>query len=204
MKVAIVDYGMGNIHSIIGALKYLGISDVEISNHYDDLSLSDKLILPGVGAFGKAMKEIQERQLDKILYELIVEKKKPLLGICLGMQVLSSFSNEGGDNKGLGFVTTRVENFETSSLPIPHVGFNQVDLPLFPSRLFKGFVNTPDFYFTHSYRMIGNDDMTTASCNYGGNFIAAFEKGNIAGAQFHPELSQTNGLKFLHNFLTEF
>ncbi|MGJ1317223.1 imidazole glycerol phosphate synthase subunit HisH [Sphingobacterium spiritivorum] len=204
MRIAIVDYGMGNIHSIIGALKYLGITDVIVSNDYDELNISDKLILPGVGAFGKAIKEIKDRSLDNILREIVIKGKRPILGICLGMQILSSSSNEDGEHLGLGFIETRVEKFEEENLTIPHVGFNQIDLPLSQSRLFKGFKDHPDFYFTHSYRMIGSDDIVFANCNYGGNFIAAFEKANIAGAQFHPELSQTNGLKFLDNFLREF
>jgi len=204
MKIVIVDYGMGNIRSIIGSLKYLGIEDVLLSSSYDDLKSSDKLILPGVGSFGKAMNKILDRKLNLMLEEIVLEDKKPILGICLGMQLMSQWSNEDGLNEGLGYMETTVRKFEETNLLIPHVGFNQV-VPCANSRLFEGISRTPDFYFTHSYRMMseGTDD-SFSMCNYGGEFIASFEKENIAGVQFHPELSQKNGLKLLKNFIDKF
>lgn len=204
MKIAIVDYGMGNIHSILGVLKHLGISEIIVTDSYELLSKVDKLILPGVGSFAKAMKEIAKRNLDTSLKTIVLEQKKPILGICLGMQIMSQSSTEDGYTEGLGFVKTKVDKFTNISLPIPHVGFNQVQLPKIATRLYKGFNDTPDFYFTHSYKMQGEDIMEIATCYYGVSFIASFEKENIAGVQFHPELSQNNGLKLIHNFLNEF
>jgi len=204
MKIAIVDYGMGNIHSIQGALHFLGINDIQLTSDEAELKKADKLILPGVGSFGKAMSEIKLRSLDQILSYIVLEDKKPILGVCLGMQIMSSYSNEDGENKGLGFINTRVEKFQSTKLPIPHVGFNQVQLPENSSKLFKNFADNPDFYFTHSYRMIGEDTVVKSTCNYDGLFISSFEKDNIAGVQFHPELSQRNGLLLLNNFINEF
>ena len=204
MKIAIVDYGMGNIHSILGALKHLGISEVTVTDSYEVLAKVDKLILPGVGSFAKAMKEITKRSLDVSLKTIVLEQKKPILGICLGMQIMSQSSTEDGYTEGLGFVKTKVDKFTDISLPVPHVGFNQVQLPKTATKLYKGFNDTPDYYFTHSYKMQGEDAIEVATCNYGVSFIASFEKENIAGVQFHPELSQNNGLKLIHNFLNEF
>lgn len=204
MKIAIVDYGMGNIHSLQGALHFLGVSNIILTADEIELNEADKLILPGVGSFGKAMSEIRFRSLDKILSKIVLEDKKPILGVCLGMQIMSRSSNEDGENSGLGFINTRVERFENTELPIPHVGFNQVQIPENSSRLFKNFSNNPDFYFTHSYRMIGDDNIVKSTCNYDGTFISSFEKDNIAGVQFHPELSQRNGLLLIDNFIKEF
>lgn len=204
MILAIVDYGMGNTHSILGVLKHLGISEITVTDSYEELSNADKLILPGVGSFAKAMKEIANRKLDKCLKNIVLEQKKPILGICLGMQIMSESSTEDGYTKGLGFVKTKVDKFKNLSLPIPHVGFNQVILPVSSSKLYKGFNTLPDFYFTHSYRMQGEDVMSTALCNYGEPFMASFEKENMVGVQFHPELSQNNGLRLIRNFLNEF
>ncbi len=204
MKIAIVDYGMGNIHSLQGALHFLGVTNIILTSDEVELNEADKLILPGVGSFGKAMSEIRFRSLDKILSKIVLEEKKPILGVCLGMQIMSQSSNEDGENSGLGFINTRVERFENTELPIPHVGFNQVQIPENSSRLFKKFSNNPDFYFTHSYRMIGEDNIVKSTCCYDGTFISSFEKDNIAGVQFHPELSQRNGLLLIDNFIKEF
>lgn len=204
MKIAIVDYGMGNIHSITGALHFLGINNISVTASESELKQADKLILPGVGSFGNAMCEIRSRSLDSILSSLVLSGEKPILGICLGMQIMSKYSNEDGENTGLGFINTHVEKFAETELPIPHVGFNQVKIPDSSSKLFKDFVEFPDFYFTHSYRMIGEDNIISSTCNYAGQFISSFEKKNIAGVQFHPELSQKNGLLLIRNFLNEF
>lgn len=204
MKIAIVDYGVGNIHSLKGAIHFLGENDVILTSNETELKQADKLILPGVGSFGKAMSEIRSRSLDTILSDLVLSSQKPILGICLGMQMMSTFSTEDFKCKGLGYINTRVERFESTDLRIPHVGFNQVKIPDGSSKLFKNFEDYPDFYFTHSYRMIGDDKMIKSTCDYGGEFISSFEKDNIAGVQFHPELSQRNGLLLIDNFLKEF
>ena len=203
MKIVIVDYGLGNIRSITSTLKYLGIEDVVLSADFDMLKLADKLILPGVGSFGNAMKLIRAKKIDHQLNELVFKEKKPILGICLGMQLLSQSSNEDGDNAGLGFIDSDVLKFDTKSEKIPHVGFNQIEINE-KSKLYKGMNLNPDFYFTHSFRMMGGTDINPSYCFYGEKFIASFEKNNIAGVQFHPELSQGNGLKLLKNFIEIF
>jgi len=203
MKIVIVDYGMGNLKSISSAMIYLGVSEVKISSDYDELNSADKIILPGVGSFGKAMKEIKERKLDDHLKELVIEKKKPLLGICLGMQLLGLSSTEDGLNEGLGFVNAEVTKFDTVRMKVPHVGFNQVKVNT-ELRLYKNVPQNADFYFTHSYKMLSAASINQCTCDYNGEFIASFELDNIAGVQYHPELSQHNGLALLKNFLNSF
>jgi glutamine amidotransferase len=200
MKLAIVDYGMGNIKSITSTLIFLGVDEVLVTNNYDDLKKSDKIILPGVGSFAKAISKVKEYKIDEKLYELVIIKKKPLLGICLGMQLLCNSSTEDGLTNGLAFVNAEVTKFEQDYLKIPHVGFNQV-VKNTNSLLFNGINNSADFYFTHSYKVSSSENLNQSICNYGQSFIAAIEIENIYATQFHPELSQNNGLILLNNFL---
>ncbi len=200
MKIAIVDYGMGNIKSITSALKYLGVEEVILSNNYEELTGADKLILPGVGSFAKAMSKINENKINDKLNKIVISEKKPILGICLGMQLLCNFSTEDGLNNGLGFVNAYVTKFCENNLKIPHVGFNQV-FKNSSSVLFNNIKEESDFYFTHSYKVTSVEQINQSTCNYGENFIAAFEIDNIYATQFHPELSQNNGLQLLQNFL---
>ena len=194
---------MGNVRSIASALKFLNVTDIMISSDKKDLDQADKLILPGVGSFGSAMEMIKARGLNEALSEQVIEFQKPVLGICLGMQLLGISSDEGGAQKGLSFIDGYVEMFNDEYVTVPHIGFNQVS-PKSSSRLYKGMEDSLDFYFVHSHKMISNSDIGQSHCDYSGNFIASFEKGNIAGTQFHPELSKTNGLNVLKNFLELF
>ena len=203
MKITIVDYGMGNIKSIIGALKYLEVEEITVSNNLSELVSADKLILPGVGSFAMAMSNIKKLNLDKYLREAVIVDKKPILGICLGMQLMGDSSTEDSYSHGLGFIKGSVSKFSDSSLKIPHTGFNQVKINN-NSKLFKGLNNLSDFYFVHSFRMTSDININQSMCAYNGEFIASYEQDNIAGVQFHPELSQTNGLKLLSNFITYF
>lgn len=204
MRIVIVDYGMGNIQSITSTIKYLGVDDVLLSDNYETLSSADKIILPGVGSFGMAITQIRKKNLDKYLNEIILIKKKPLLGICLGMQLLGTSSEEDGNNKGLGYINGYVVKFDNRIVKVPHVGFNQVNVNN-KLKLYHGFNDEPaDYYFTHSFRMKTDVDINQCYCNYQDDFVASFEVDNIAGAQFHPELSQRNGLKVLKNFLDKF
>lgn len=203
MKVAIVDYGMGNMRSIISALKYIGIQDIIVSASEQELKKSDKLILPGVGSFGKAMQLITSSNLDIVLSELVIQQKKPVFGICLGMQLLGISSNENGFNQGLGFIDGSVDAFNNDNIATPHVGYNQVSIKR-PSRLYNGMRNTLDFYFVHNYKMTHNSNIGQSLCHYDEDFVASFEVENIAGTQFHPELSQKNGLNVLKNFIKLF
>ena len=200
MRIAIVDYGMGNIKSLTSSLKYLGVDEITLTNNFEELRRADKLILPGVGSFAKAMSKIIENKLNDKLNEIVIQEKKPILGICLGMQLLCNSSTEDGLNKGLSFINANVIKFEENNIIIPHVGFNQVSKSS-SAKLFFNIENDSDFYFTHSYKVISNDNINQSFCNYGQYFIASFEFDNIYATQFHPELSQNNGLNLLRNFL---
>lgn len=203
MNIAIIDYGMGNIRSVVSALKYIGVTNITLSHQYEVLDTADKLILPGVGSFKQAMEMIKRIGLDQSLHELVINQQKPILGICLGMQLMTQSSTEDAFTQGLGFVNAEVIRFEQSSVRIPHVGFNQVrvnpDLSLYHEM--EGAI---DFYFTHSYKALSTQQINQCMCDYDGEFIASYEQNNIAGVQFHPELSQKNGLKLLQNFIERF
>ncbi len=203
MNIVIVDYGMGNIKSIISALKYLGLEDIIVSNNLSDIELANKLILPGVGSFSKAMKNLKELNLDTILYDAVIKKKKPILGICLGMQLMGQDSEEDGFTEGLKFINSNTVKFNVDNLKVPHVGFNQVEESK-GTKLYSELNNFSDFYFTHSFKMITNENINQSTCEYGCKFVVSYEVDNIAGVQFHPELSQTNGLKLIENFIKNF
>lgn len=191
---------MGNIYSIQNALKYLGY-DSSYSALEDDILNADRIILPGVGSYKKAMENIKAKKLNEVLQEAVVNKKIPILGICLGMQILGISGTEDGFSEGLGLFNGIVEKFSIADMKIPHIGFNEVVAPNY-SILYKGINNHSDFYFIHSYRMKSEKTEGIANCNYGEDFVASFEDGNVFGTQFHPEKSQTNGLTLLKNFLS--
>lgn len=198
--LVIVDYGMGNIYSVQSALTYLGIDSV-YTNDSSTILDADHLLLPGVGSFHVAMENIIKLGLDITLKEAVLNRQIPILGICLGMQLLGKSSTEDGFTEGLGFFDGKCEKFDaTAELKVPHVGFNDVDAPK-GSMIYDGLENHSDFYFVHSYRMQTNEEEGIAYCDYGGRFVASFEKGNVMGTQFHPEKSQRNGLTLLQNFV---
>jgi imidazole glycerol-phosphate synthase subunit HisH len=199
MKITIVDYGMGNIYSLQSALKFLGCDSI-CSNKSEDIINADKIILPGVGSFKQAIYNIRKLKIDKSLEVAIKEKKTPILGICLGMQLLGISSTEDDFSIGLNLFQGYVDKFTDQSIKIPHVGFNNVSYPE-ESVLYKGINENSDFYFVHSYKMHSNEINGVAYCSHGENFVASFEKGNVFGTQFHPEKSQTNGLSLLKNFI---
>ena len=202
-KVTVVDYGMGNIWSVLGALRYLGVEQ-ELVDDPEKVRQAECLILPGVGSFRRAMNRLTESGLGEAICETVVQRQVPILGICLGMQLLGSLGTEDGETAGLGLVPARVDRFtpdELSSLKLPHIGFNAVTSSA-ESRLFRGLPRQVDFYFVHSYRMLPEGlDAMVSTCTHGVDFVAAFEAGPINGVQFHPEKSQTNGLALLRNFL---
>lgn len=203
MTIVIVNYNMGNLKSIMGALKYLGVEDTIVSDQYDILKKANKLILPGVGSFAAAMKIIKEKKLDLYLNDIVLKNKKPILGICLGMQLMGLSSTENGKNKGLGFIEGEIDRFCNNHMKVPHVGFNQVKVDS-KLKLYDGMNGKVDFYFTHSYKMESKRSINQCMCDYGELFIASYELDNIAGVQFHPELSQTNGLMLIKNFIKNF
>ena len=198
--IVVIDYGMGNLHSIAKALEYVG-AEVLVSSQIQDVKRADKLVLPGIGAFGDGIVNLRELGLEEVLREEIVKKAKPFLGICLGMQLLADRSFEFGEHKGLGLVRGDVVRFkfEDAKLRVPHVGWNNVDFQR-SSPLFTGIKDHTDFYFVHSYHFVPKEP-AAASCDYGGQFAAALQQDNIFATQFHPEKSQKAGLKLLQNFL---
>ena len=202
-KVSVIDYGMGNIWSVISALKYLGV-ETEFVSSPEKIEESKFLILPGVGSFSKGMRELKSRGIDQAIMAALQNNNAKILGICLGMQLMGSYGTENGRTAGLGLISNGVELFTQDELKvdkIPHVGFNSISFNE-GKGLFDGLPKLADFYFTHSYRMLVERlEGQYATCNHGIEFLAAFELGNICGAQFHPEKSQTNGLIFLRNFL---
>jgi len=201
-KITIVDYGMGNIWSVSSALNFLNIKNKVTSDPHEILQ-SECLILPGVGSFREAMEMINNNGIDQALNDSI-NKGTKILGICLGMQLLGSSSEEDGLTSGLNFFDRKVEPFSFQDLPnikLPHIGFNSVSADE-KSNLFKNINTESDFYFVHSYRMESdNTDQGHGTCFYGEEFLASFECDNVFGTQFHPEKSQTNGIKLLKNFL---
>ena len=202
-KVTIIDYGIGNIDSVASAMKYFGV-EVESVSDPDMISKADTLVLPGVGSFNKGMEALSNLGIDDAIKHAVINRGSEILGICLGMQLMGAYGTEHGEVKGLGLIPNTVDSFKESELrgnKIPHVGFNSVKLHERVG-LFKDLPNLPDFYFTHSYRMLVNGFTGRyATCDYGVEFLAAFERDNICGTQFHPEKSQTNGLILLKNFL---
>jgi len=194
---------MGNIYSVMNAIEFLGKKALLSSNAKDILE-SDAIILPGVGSFGRAIHALNESGLKEVISEFVLIKKRKILGICLGMQLLAQSSDEGGDHEGFGFIKSRVNRFnEGVNKKIPHIGFNEVAIPNQSNKLFLGIKNNSDFYFVHSYKL---PDCGIAGekflCNYGGEqFIAAYEYENVFATQFHPENSQTNGIYDINNFL---
>lgn len=204
-KVGIIDYGMGNLYSVIGAFEYIG-ANVEIIHEPEQIIKHTNLILPGVGSFRMGMDNLSNRGLDVAIIDSVLNKKAKILGICLGMQLLGFSSTEDGYTAGLGLLPNKVEEFNSAELngkKLPHIGFNSIYFEN-KSSFFGNLPNMPDFYFIHSYRMIPNAKQKNyATCNYGIDFLAAIKFENIYGAQFHPEKSQTNGLTLLKNFLIE-
>lgn len=200
--VVIVDYGMGNIFSIQSALRFLGVES-RLTRVAEDILRAKRIILPGVGSFRRAMESLKATELDVVLREVALENKTPLLGICLGMQLLGCSSIEDGFTEGLSLIDVPIERFvsEDPDIKIPHVGFDTVVVKD-GSTLFRGFSREVDFYFTHSFYMrYDNNPYVSGACYHGINFAAGVEKNNIFGTQFHPEKSQSNGLIVLKNFM---
>jgi len=204
-NVTVIDYGMGNLWSVLSALRYLGCNPI-VSGDPHQIASADSLILPGVGSFRKAMMALQDKFLDQAIIETVQTKGTKIFGICLGMQLMGNSSSEDGDTPGLGLIKSVVEKFtpeEIGANKIPHIGFDLVHSQS-DSHLFKGLQQAADFYFVHSYRMLPVDLAgKKAICDYGVKFLAAYEQDNIFAAQFHPEKSQTNGLILLKNFLAQ-
>jgi imidazole glycerol-phosphate synthase subunit HisH len=199
-KIAVIDYDIGNVHSVCHALTYLGYKSF-ISRDQNVLRTADAFILPGVGAFGKAMENLQKFDLLNVLSDQVRGQGKPILGICLGMQILGHTSQESPGVRGLGWIDFEVKVIPSSvKIKVPHVGWNTIKVGR-KNPLFVNFQTEPDFYFDHSYYTACADDCVQAYCDYGLRMPAVISQKNITGVQFHPEKSQTNGLRLFRNYL---
>ncbi len=203
-QVVIIDYNMGNLRSVQKAFEKVGC-DAVITNDHETIRNADKIVLPGVGAFSDAMKNLSELGLTNILNEEIIKKKKLFLGICLGMQLISKKSYENGETEGLGWVDAEVVRFDfklfNEKLKVPHVGWNNVQYKN-TNILFDSISDNSDFYFVHSfYFKTSNNDIVSSITDYGIDFVSSVHIDNIYAFQFHPEKSQVAGLKILENFI---
>jgi len=201
--LAVIDYGAGNLRSVLHALNHLGTADVQIVQEPDQLKGAEKIILPGVGAFGAGMQKLASQGLIEPL-KTAVDAGTPYLGICLGMQFLFECSNEMGNHAGLGLLAGRVERFPAfPDLKVPHMGWNTLTWQR-ESLLLADLQSDASYaYFVHSYFCIPEDsEDTLITVNYGIPFTAGIQRGNIYGVQFHPEKSQQTGLTILRNFLS--
>ena len=207
-KITIIDYGCANILNLARAIKFIGY-EVDITHDKNKIINSSYVILPGVGAFGNAMKQIEKYNLHNTILEY-AKSNKPLLGICLGMQILLTVSYEFGTHKGLGLIegkVIKISNEKNKEIKIPHMGWNEIypnnNKKEWKNKILKNSSIGKSFYFVHSFVCITkNYDSTVAVCNYSDISIpAVVATGNIFGCQFHPEKSQVSGLKLLNNFL---
>ena len=209
MKIAIIDYESGNLKSVSKAVELasnniLNKSDVKIINSANELKNFDKIVLPGQGSFKQCYQSLLsiEGMIDE-LTSAVLEKQKPILGICVGMQLFSSFGEEDGGSKGFDWIKGKVNkiNLTDKNLKLPHMGWNNISINQ-KSKLFSGIENESHFYFVHSYAFdVENDQFISATTNYSSEIVSAVEKDNIFGTQFHPEKSQANGIKILENFV---
>lgn len=197
---AIVDYGLGNLRSVAGAVERVGWSPL-VTSEPAELGRAEKLILPGVGAFGDGMRNLQERGLVEVLTELVLGEGKPVLGLCLGAQLLVSESEEFGSHAGLGWIEGAVRRIRpVDGLRVPHVGWNELHQTA-PSVLFDDVPDGALFYYVHSFHIEADPAVTRGETDYGARLTAVIERGNVFGTQFHPEKSQRDGLQLLANFL---
>ena len=196
MKVAIIDYGVGNLRSVEKAFAATGCKAI-VSSDERELRDAEKLVLPGVGAFGACMKALKERGFDRLVRERVREGT-PLLGVCVGMQLLFEESDEFGSTPGLGLLKGRVRRFG-NDLVVPHVGWNRIHQTR-PHALFEGIDDGSFCYFVHSFYCEAADEVIAGETEYGTRYASVVADKNICGVQFHPEKSQDVGLKMLQNF----
>lgn len=202
MSIAVIDYGLGNVGSICNMLRHISVPYYLESNASSEIFDASAIILPGVGNFKKAMDILDESGMSKILKEAVLNHKIPILGICLGMQLMCNHSEEG-DAKGLGFIDANVVKFKfdnSNDFKIPHMGWSEVSIRK-NNILTKDLNDSSRFYFVHSYYVnCLDDDDVLMSTNYGFKFTSSFQKNNIFGCQFHPEKSHKYGIQLFKNF----
>jgi glutamine amidotransferase len=202
--IVVVDYGMGNLGSILNMLKKVGAPAAKVSSDPKDIELADKLILPGVGAFDTGMQHLRDTGLIGLLNEKVLKAKTPTLGVCLGMQLLTKVSEEG-ELPGLGWLDAETIRFrfdqKKTGLKIPHMGWNTVKIQR-EGTLFKDMLAKPRFYFVHSFHVVAhNPEDVLATTEYGYDFASVLQHSNIMAAQFHPEKSHKFGMKLYRNFV---
>jgi glutamine amidotransferase len=201
MKIAILDYDMANLRSVQKAFAQVGV-EADIISRPEQIEAADKLVLPGVGAFMDAVATLRERHLDEPIRNHIA-RGRPMLGICLGLQMLFEVGYEDGEHQGLGILPGKCVRFDvdrTRGLKVPHMGWNQIDIKR-PSPLFDGLPAGSGVYFVHGYHVIPDDPgVIAATTDYGGPFVSSIRRDNLVATQFHPEKSQGVGLRILANF----
>ena len=203
MKIAIIDYGTSNLQSVKNALKRLGYKS-EITSSSKIILDSDRIILPGVGAFKKGMDGLKKNNLIEPLNICVFEKKIPILGICLGFQLMAKKSYEFGQHLGLGWIDAEIKKFPDNTLNSTHMGWNEVIIKKNES-IFKNLSSKEVFYFANSYYFkLINKNIETSNCKYGINFTSSIRLKNIIGVQFHPEKSQMSGLLIYKNFIENY
>lgn len=201
MKLGVIDYGAGNLRSVLNTFEAAGVTGHLVRSPEDAEGVTH-LVLPGVGAFGDCAEKLRGQNLVPFIREWI-EADRPFLGICVGYQVLFESGEEEEQVPGLGIFKGRVVRFPESELKVPHMGWNQLTLSNPEDPIWKGMGDAPYFYFVHSYYPRPEDgSLTAASCTYGVHFAAAIRRGNLVATQFHPEKSQKLGVKLLENFVS--
>jgi glutamine amidotransferase len=199
-RLAIVDYGMGNLRSVANALAAIG-ARADVTRDPEELRAADGIVLPGVGAFADGMRNLREGGWVPALEEQVVEKGKPFLGLCVGLQLLATKGTEHGESDGLGWIPGVVKRIATSdALRVPHIGWNDVRFAR-RNGLYAGLEDSASFYFVHSYVLLPDDPaVVSGRCEYGEDFAASIEMDNIHATQYHPEKSHHAGLTVLRNF----
>ena len=206
MKVTIVDYNSGNISSVINSFKEVAKDkvNIEVTADLSKIKSSDKIVLPGQGSFKSCVDALNKiNGLTEALHEFAINKKKPLLGICVGLQMFADIGYEETETKGLGWISGKVSKIDNQNgkYKLPHIGWNQINI-VKQSKIFENIENNSHMYFVHSYEFVPNDKkVISATTDYSSNIVCSVEKENIFGTQFHPEKSDKLGLKIIDNFI---
>ena len=206
MNVTIVDYNSGNISSVINSFKEVAKNkvNIEVTSNLNKIKLSDKIVLPGQGSFKSCVDSLNNiKGLVDTLNEFAINNKKPLLGICVGLQMFADIGYEEIETKGLGWISGKVSKIDNQkgNYKLPHIGWNQINI-IKESKIFKDIENNSHMYFVHSYEFIPEDkNVISATTDYSSNIVCSVEKENIFGTQFHPEKSDIIGLKIIQNFI---
>ena len=206
MKVTIVDYNSGNISSVINSFREVAQDNVniEVTSDLNKIKSSDKVVLPGQGSFKSCVDALNKiKGLTDTLNEFVIINKKPLLGICVGLQMFADVGYEETETKGLGWISGKVSKIDNQNgkFKLPHIGWNQINI-VKDSKIFQNIENNSHMYFVHSYEFVPNDkNVISATTDYSSNIVCSIEKENIFGTQFHPEKSDKTGLKIINNFM---